>query len=244
MANAKIVLLVHGAWANASCWSKVIPLLEEAEFNVTAIPLALTAFEDDVAAVSRAIASESGPVLLVGHSYGGVVITEAGTDSKVAGLVYVAAFAPDNGESAASLGASAEPAPMNAEIRTDQQGFLKLTRAGVSEGFAQDLPEIEKGVLFATQSPTAATILGSPVSTPAWRTRPSWYLVSAEDRAIQPALQRTMAKRIGAQTSSILASHLVMLSRPETVRETDHGGCNVTLKICLVAFSCPAYRTP
>ena len=217
MANLSTVLLVHGAWANASCWSKVIPLIEKAGFAAIAVQMPLTALDDDVAAVRRAITLEAGPVLLIGHSYGGAVITEAGSDQKVAGLVYVAAFAPDIGQSAGSLGAAGEPPPMNAEIRPDPQGFLKLTRAGVYDDFAQDLPEAEKSLLFATQAPTAAKALGGVVSTPAWKTKPSWYIVATEDRAIQPELERSMAKQISAQTVSVSASHLVMLSHPDDV---------------------------
>ena len=217
MGKVSTVLLVHGAWANASCWSRVIPLIEKAGIAAVAVQMPLTALEDDVAAVRREIALEAGPLLLVGHSYGGAVITEAGSDQKVAGLVYVAAFAPGAGESAGSLGASVEPAPMNAEIRPDPQGFLKLTRAGVLNGFAQDLPEAEKSLQFATQAPTAARALGGAVSTPAWKTRPSWYIVATEDRAIQPSLERRMAEQIGAKTVSVASSHLVMLSHPEDV---------------------------
>ena len=217
MAKISTVLLVHGAWANASSWERVIPLIERAGLAAVAVQMPLTSLEDDVAAVRRAIALEPGPVLLAGHSYGGVVITEAGSDPTVAGLVYVAAFAPDAGESAGSLGAAGEPPPMNAEIRPDADGFLKLTRAGVHDSFAQDLPEAERSLLFATQVPTAAKVLGGLVSSPAWRTKPSWYLVASEDRAIQPDLERSMAKRIGAQTVSVPASHLVMLSHPDAV---------------------------
>lgn len=217
MGKVATVLLVHGAWANASSWSRVIPIIEKEGLAVIAVQMPLTALEDDVAAVRRAIALATGPVLLAGHSYGGAVITEAGTEQKVAGLVYVAAFAPDVGQSAGSLGAGGEPPPMNAEIQPDPQGYLKLTLAGVNDGFAQDLPEAERRLLFATQAPTAAKALGGIVSTPAWKTKPSWYLVAAEDRAIQPDLERSMAKHIGAKTVSIRASHLAMLSHADEV---------------------------
>ena len=217
MAEVSTVLLVHGAWANASSWSKVIPLIENAGLAAIAVQMPLTALEDDVAAVRRAIALEAGPVLLAGHSYGGVVITEAGAERNVAGLVYVAAFAPDVGQSAASVGAGGEPPPMNSEIRPDPEGFLKLTHAGVHDDFAQDLPEAERRLLFATQAPTAAKALGGVVSIAAWKTKPSWYLVATEDRAIQPDLERSMAKQIGAQAVSVPASHLAMLSHPDDV---------------------------
>src|SRR5437899_1904178 len=167
------VILVHGAWADGSSWSKVIPLLLARGLRVTAVQLPLTSLKDDAATVKRALALADGPTVLVGHSYGGVIITEAGNDPKVAGLVYIAAFAPDVGQSAGSLGASAEPAPMGLEVRPDAAGFLKLTEAGVKNDFAQDLSPAEKNLLFAAQAPTAAAALGENVSTAAWKTKPS-----------------------------------------------------------------------
>src|SRR5712692_10220035 len=155
MAKAANVILVHGAWADGSCWSKVIPLLESRALRVSAVQLPLTSLDSDVATVRRAIALADGPTVLVGHSYGGVVITEAGNDAKVVGLVYIAAFAPDAGQSAGSLGASVEPAPLGSEIRPDSDGFLKLTESGVSNDFAQDASTTEKSILFAAQGPTA-----------------------------------------------------------------------------------------
>jgi pimeloyl-ACP methyl ester carboxylesterase len=199
MTTASNVILVHGAWADGSSWSKVIPLLLDG-LRVSAVQLPLTFLKDDVATVKRAIALEDGPIILVGHSYGGVVITEAGDDPKVAGLVYIAAFAPDVGQSVGSLGASVEPVPMGAEVRPDAQGFLKLTEAGVKNDFAQDLSPTEKDVLFAAQAPTAASAFGENVSAAAWKTKPSWYLVANQDRAIQPSLERAMAKTIKAKT--------------------------------------------
>ena len=215
MANASNVILVHGAWADGSSWSKVIPLLLARGLRVTAVQLPLTSLKDDAATVKRALALVDGPTVLVGHSYGGVAITEAGNDPKVAGLVYIAAFAPDVGQSAGSLGASAEPAPMGLEVRPDAAGFLKLTEAGVKNDFAQDLSPAEKNLLFAAQAPTAAAALGENVSTAAWKTKPSWYLVATNDRAIQPSLERAMAKTIKAKAVEVAASHVAMLARPQ-----------------------------
>ncbi len=215
MTKVSTVILVHGAWADGSSWSKVVPLLKAKGIRPVAVQLPLNAFADDVATVKRAIALEAGPVTLVGHSYGGQVITEAGTDDKVASLVFVAAFAPDTGESAGSLGASVAPAPAGAELRPDAQGFLKLTEAGIFNDFAQDLTPAEKDLLFAVQGPTQAAALGAPVTDPAWKTKPSWYLVAGDDRAIQPDLQRTMAARIKATTVEVAASHVAMLSKPQ-----------------------------
>lgn len=215
MAKASNVILVHGAWADGSSWSKVIPLLVARGLHVTAVQLPLTSLKDDVATVRRAIALENDPIILVGHSYGGVVITEAGNDSKVGGLVYIAAFAPDAGQSVGSLGASAEPAPMGAEVRPDAQGYLKLTEAGVKNDFAQDLSPAEKEVLYAAQAPTAAGVFGENVSVAAWKSKPSWYLVATADRAIPPKLEREMAKNIKAKTIEVAGSHVAMLARPQ-----------------------------
>jgi len=213
----KNVILVHGAWADGSSWSKIIPLLTAKGLHVTAVQLPLTSLADDAAIVKRALALETGPVVLVGHSYGGAVITEAGNDPKVTALVYVAAFAPDAGQSAGSLSASVPPPPMGAEVRPDAEGFLKLTQKGVYEDFAQDVSPAEKLELYTAQAPTNAKALGGLIGTPAWRSKPSWYIVAAEDRAIPPALEATMAKTIGAKTTTVKGSHLIMLSKAPAV---------------------------
>ena len=145
------------------------------------------------------------------------MITEAGSDPKVEALVYIAAFAPDAGESAGSLGASVEPAPLGAEVRPDAEGYLKLAQSGVNNAFAQDLSDTEKPVLYAAQSPTAGTALGGTISSPAWRGKTCRYFVASNDRAIQPALQRTMAKRLKAAVVEVASSHVAMLSHPQEV---------------------------
>ncbi len=214
---AKNVILVHGAWADGSSWSRIIPLLTARNLNVTAVQLPLTSLADDAATVKRALALQTGPVVLVGHSYGGAVITEAGNDPKVTGLVYVAAFAPDAGQSAGSLSASVPPPPMGAEVRPDSQGFLKLTRTGVYKDFAQDVTPAEKLELYAAQAPTNVKSLGGTISRAAWRSKPSWYIVAAEDRAIPPTLEAAMAKTIHAKTTTVQGSHLIMLSKARAV---------------------------
>jgi pimeloyl-ACP methyl ester carboxylesterase len=211
------VILVHGAWANGASWSKVIPLLEAKGLNVVAVELPLTSLEDDVATVKRAITLEDGPVLLVGHSYGGVVITEAGTDPKVSGLVYVAAFAPNDTGSINQLSQGGTPPPGIAEVRPDAQGFLKLTPKGISEDFAQDLTPAEKADLTATQGPINAKILGGTITTAAWHQKPSWYVVAANDRMIPPDAERFMAQAIHAETITVPSSHVAMLSQPAAV---------------------------
>jgi pimeloyl-ACP methyl ester carboxylesterase len=214
--KTKDVILVHGAWSDGSSWSKVIPLLERRGFHVTAVQLPLTSVAEDVATVKRAIALDSGPLLLVGHSYAGIVITEAGNDPKVSGLVYVSAFAPDAGQSVASLNASAPVTPVTAEIRLNA-GFLSITNEGISADFAQDLSDTEKQTLAVTQGPIAEAALGTPATTPAWRIKPSWYMVASEDRVLSPKLEAMMAQTINAETTTVRSSHVIMLSRPDAV---------------------------
>jgi pimeloyl-ACP methyl ester carboxylesterase len=211
------VILVHGAWADGSCWNKVIPLLAANNLTVTAVQLPLTSFESDVTAVRRAIALADGDVVLVGHSYAGAVIGEAGNDAKVASLVYVDAFAPDGGESAGSLFAQFESAPLNGEIRPDAEGFLKLTQAGISTLFAQDLDDAEQALLYATQGPINGAALGGTLTEAAWRTRPTYYLIGDQDMAILRVEQERMATRMNATVVHVDASHVPMLSHPEVV---------------------------
>jgi pimeloyl-ACP methyl ester carboxylesterase len=206
------VLLVHGAWADGSSWSKVIPLLEAKGLKVTAVQLPLSSLADDVATVKRAFALEDGPFLLVGHSYGGTVITEAGNDPKVAGLFYVAAFAPDKGQSTLDL-ITANPTPVGPELRPTA-GFFKLSAKGVFEDFSPDLPEVEREVLFATQGPIAGAALVAPISMPAWRNKPSWFVIAGEDRMISPKLEEAEAQEMKAKSITIPSSHVVMLSHP------------------------------
>ncbi len=214
--SVKSIILVHGAWADGSSWAEVIPFLADSGAAVTAIQMPLTSFADDVATLRRAIALAEAPILLVGHSYGGAVITEAGGDEKVFGLVYIAAFAPDAGESAGSLGETVAPPPIAAELRPDSHGFLKLTERGIRTGFAQDVGEAAQTILFAAQAPTSVESLEGTVSVPAWRSKPSWYLIAGSDRAIQPALERTMAARMDARTTEVAASsHVAMISHPD-----------------------------
>jgi pimeloyl-ACP methyl ester carboxylesterase len=214
--SVKTVLLVHGAWADGSSWSKVIPLLEPKGLRVVAVQIPLTSLADDVATTQRAIALEDGPVLLVGHSYAGAVITEAGNDPKVAGLVYVSAVAPDQGESAFGLITSVAT-PIDSELRPDKSGFLKLTPKGVAEDFAQDLSAREIAILTATQGPVSVAAMKGEVTVPAWKSKPSWYIVAANDRAISPDLEAAQAKKIGATTTTVNSSHVIMLAQPSKV---------------------------
>jgi pimeloyl-ACP methyl ester carboxylesterase len=213
------VVLVHGAWGDASNWSKVIPLLESKGLKVFAVQNPLSSLADDVAATKRAIGLMDGPVLLVGHSYGGAVITEAGNDPKVVGLVYVAGFAPNDGESAGDLGKDYPPTSGVQQLKPDAFGFLLLSDKGVSEDFGQDLTMAEKRMIIATQHPTAGAALGGKVTTAAWKNKPSWYVVAKNDRMIPPELEAAMAKQMNAQTVTLDSSHLVMLAKPAEVAD-------------------------
>ena len=213
------IVIVHGAWADGSSWSKVIPLLQAKGLHVVAVQNPLTSLADDVAATKRAIASQDGPVLLVGHSYGGVVITEAGNDPKVVGLVYVAALAPSEGESVASVTKPFPPTPLGSEVRADAEGFLTLTPKGIAEDFAQDLTDEEKQILTATQAPTAAAVFGATVTTAAWKTKPSWGVIASNDRAVSPELQKAEAAAMKAASITVPSSHVPMLSHPKEVAD-------------------------
>jgi pimeloyl-ACP methyl ester carboxylesterase len=213
----KNIVLVHGAFADGSSWAKVIPLLQARGFNVTAVQSPLTSLADDVAATRRALARQDGPAILVGHSWAGVVITEAGMDPKVAGLVYVAAFAPDKGEAVGELGKAYPPPPAVSAPIVDKEGYLSLSTDAVVKHFASDLPEKEARVVAATQGPIAASAFGAQVSSVAWKSKPSWYIVSKLDGAIAPDEERFFAKRMKATTTELRTSHLPMLSQPKAV---------------------------
>jgi pimeloyl-ACP methyl ester carboxylesterase len=216
-APVKNIVLVHGAWADGSSWSKIVPILEAKGFHVVCVQNPLSSLADDVAATNRTIDAQDGPVLLVGHSYGGAVITEAGNNPKVVGLVYVAAFAPDAGESASSLAKPYGPTPGVGEIRPIEDGFLVLTSKGVLEDFAQDLPLSEKTLLIATQGPTHGTALGGTITTAAWHTKPSWFVIASNDRMISPEQERVTAKRMNATTLTLATGHVAMLAKPNEV---------------------------
>jgi pimeloyl-ACP methyl ester carboxylesterase len=217
-AGVKNVLLVHGAWADGSSWNGVIAKLHADGYNVTAVQLPLTSLADDVAVVQRALAREGGKTLLVGHSYGGVVITEAGTDPKVAGLVYVAAFAPDAGESALSLTKTGPATPIGGDLVPDATGFLKLSDAGVAADFAQDLSPVQQKTIAATQGPISApNAFSANVTHVAWKNIPTWFIVASNDRAIGATLEATMAKRMNATTLTLQSGHLAILSHSTEV---------------------------
>jgi pimeloyl-ACP methyl ester carboxylesterase len=215
--SQKTVVLIHGAFADGSSWDKVIPLLHAKGLKVVAVQNPLTSLADDVAAGKRVIDGQSGPVILVGHSWGGTVITELGNDDKVAALVYVAAFAPDAGESTSDLGKGGPPPPGSATIRADGAGFLYLTPEGVAKNFAQDLPASQTKIMAATQGPIFAKAFDEKVTKAAWKSKPSWSIIAEHDRMIQPDLERAMAKKINAKITSLPTGHVPMQVRPKEV---------------------------
>jgi pimeloyl-ACP methyl ester carboxylesterase len=213
------VVLVHGALANASSWDKVIPLLQAKGLKVVAVQIPLTSLADDVAVTKRAIDAQTGQVVLVGHSWGGTVITQAGAVPKVKALVYVAAFAPSEGEATGDLGKDFPAPPGSATFKADADGFLTLPEASMQNNFAPDLPVAQAKLMAVTQGPIQSKAFAEPVTVAAWRSKPDYFIVSAQDRMIQPALEQAMAKKINAKTSVLQASHVALLSHPKEVAE-------------------------
>jgi pimeloyl-ACP methyl ester carboxylesterase len=213
------VVLVHGAFADGSCWAKVIPLLAKRKLKAIAVQNPLSSLADDVKAAHRVVDAQEGPVLMVGHSWGGAVITEAGNHPQVKGLVYVAAGAPDSGQSFDDWWKPYPPAPGAAEIKPYGEGYVALTSDGVRKHFVQDIPADEADIVFATQGPLAVKCFGDKISKAAWRSRPSWYIVATNDETIPPDVERDSAKRMGAKTLVLESSHVPMLSQPAAVAE-------------------------
>ncbi|MGI4745749.1 MAG: alpha/beta fold hydrolase [Janthinobacterium lividum] len=214
--KARNVVLVHGLFADGSCWSEVIARLQSAGLNATAVQNPLATFEQSVAATRRVLAMQDGPIVLVGHSFSGMIITEVGIDPKVSSLVYVAARAPDAGEDYAGLAAHYPKPPASAGIVWSGE-WGQLSEEAFLRDFAGDIPPAKARVLHAVQEPFNRELLAARTTHAAWRTKPSWYAVSTEDRTIDPNLERFMAKRMGAATIEIPSSHLSMISHPDIV---------------------------
>lgn len=214
----KNIVLVHGAFADGSGWRGVYDELTSRGYTVSIVQNPLTSFADDVAATRRVLARQVGPVILVGHSYGGTVITEAGVDANVAGLVYVAAFAPDIGESTQDQYTEVPPPPnFVPEVQAD--GFAYLNADKFQAGFAGDATDADAAFLRDAQVPVAVAALDAKVTVAAWQTKPSWFIVATEDGSIDPALLRSTAARIGATTTEIEGSHVVFLTQPVAVAD-------------------------
>jgi pimeloyl-ACP methyl ester carboxylesterase len=213
----KNIVLVHGGFVDGSGWQGVYSALKEKGYTVTVVQNPTISLEDDVAVTRRAISAQDGPVILVGHSYGGVVITEAGNDPKVAGLVYIAAFAPDSGESVESLIKNPPPGAPVPPILPPQDGFLFLDPSKFPASFAADVNPGLAAFMADSQVPWGVQALGGAITRPAWKTKPSWYLVSTEDKMIPPDAQRAMSKRAGSTVAEVKGSHAVYVSQPKAV---------------------------
>jgi pimeloyl-ACP methyl ester carboxylesterase len=210
------IIFVHGLWADGSSWSEVIPPLKAEGYNVIAVQNPLTSLQDDVAAVKRALDRAGGPAILVGHSWGGFVITAAGTDDRVKGLVYVAALGPDTGESVVSAASKFDPTLVFNHVAA-VNGYIWLNRDALPH-FAGDLSEHQQDVIHATQGPANAAMIETPLpGDPAWKTKPSWYVVAQKDQTITPEQERFMSKRMGATTIEVDSSHVPMISHPDVV---------------------------
>jgi len=216
--EARNVVLVHGAWADGSSWSEVIARLQSAGLHVTAVQNPLTSLADSVAETRRALALQDGPTVLVAHSWGGTVISEAGLDPKVTALVYVAARAPDAGEDFVALSGKFPTMPVRAGVQV-HDGFTSLSEETFVKYFANGIPLEKAEVLYAEQQPTAASLFGGRTTVAAWRSRPSWYAVSKLDQTISPDLERFLAARMKAQTVELDAGHLSLVSQPQEIAD-------------------------
>lgn len=215
---ARNVVLVHGLFADGSCWSEVIARLQAAGLNATAVQNPLTTLPDAVASAKRVLARQDGPTVLVGHSFAGMIVTEAGMNPKVSALVYVAARAPDGGEDYTALAKTFPTPPASSGIVFDgDEG--RLSETAFLRDFAGDLPEAKAKVLYAVQEPFQKALLTGRTTQAAWRSKPSFYAVSTEDRTINPDLERFMAKRMGAKTIEVKASHLSLISHPDEITQ-------------------------
>jgi pimeloyl-ACP methyl ester carboxylesterase len=213
------IVLVHGGFVDGSGWEDVYRILKKDGYRVSIVQNPTTTLADDVAATKRVIAEQKGPVILVGHSYGGVVITEAGNDPGVAGLVYIAAFAPDRGESVAALIKDAPAGAPVPPILPPQEGFLALDKTKFAASFAADVAPEKAEFMANSQVPWGVDALNGAVTEPAWKAKPSWYLVATDDRMIPPPAQRAMSKRAGSSVVEVKGSHAVYVSQPQAVAE-------------------------
>jgi len=211
------VVLVHGGFVDGSGWERVYKILRKDGYTVNVVQNPTISLADDVAATKRIVAAQNGPVILVGHSYGGAVITEAGNDPKVAGLVYIAAFAPDKGESVSTLIKDPPPGAPVPPILPPQDGYLFLDKAKFAAAFAADVDAERAAFMADSQVPWGASALSGTISEPAWRTKPSWYLVATDDKMIPPPAQRFMSKRAGSTVVEVAGSHAIYVSRPNEV---------------------------
>ena len=214
------IVLVHGAWADGSCWSAVIERLQADGYHVTAPQFPESSLADDVARLRQVLDRQSGPTIVAGHSYGGQIMTALGADApNVVGLVYIAAFGLDEGESIGGLLAQGPPTPAIAHLDIDKQGFAWLPEDDFVNHFAADVGPVQARVMYAVQQPLAASTLQDVMGVPAWKSHPSWFLVAADDEAIPPGAERLFAKRMGATTVEVASSHVAMVSHADEVAQ-------------------------
>jgi pimeloyl-ACP methyl ester carboxylesterase len=218
-APVKNIVLVHGAFADGSGWEGVYHILTRKGYNVSIVQNPLSSLEDDVAATNRILDKQDGPTVLVGHSWGGTVITEAGNSPKVVSLVYVAAFAPDEGESTLTLVTSAPPAPENGILQPDAAGFSYYDKAKFHAGFCADLSKEKADFMFASQGPLAGKGFVAVIKQAAWKTKPSWAIVATADKSIDPNIERRMYKRANATVTELNGSHVIFISKPKEVAD-------------------------
>ncbi|MEV0000047.1 alpha/beta hydrolase [Streptomyces sp. NPDC050848] len=209
------IVFAHGLWADGSCYSKLIPTLQREGHEVVSAQNSLDSLEGDVDAVHRALARVNSPAILVGHSWGGCVITAAGTDDRVAGLVYIAALGPDAGENPQELIGKFEAPPLFSRLDTEDDRIW-ISRDGISD-FCGDLPKEDQKLVWATQGAPRTAVLGATIDNPAWKSKPSWFLVTTQDRAVNPEPQRFAAQRMGATVAEVDSAHIPMLSQPDAV---------------------------
>ncbi len=218
-AAVKTIVLVHGGFVDGSGWESVYRILKKNGYSVAIVQNPTISLADDVAVTKRSVHAQKGPVILVGHSYGGAVITEAGNDPNVAGLVYIAAFAPDKGESVATLIKDPPPGAPVPPILPPEDGYLFLDPAKFPASFAADVEQEKAAFMADSQVPWGVNALAGTISEPAWKTKPSWYLVATDDRMIPPAAQRLMSKRAGSAVVEVAGSHAIYVSQPNAVAE-------------------------
>ena len=210
------IVFVHGIWADGSCWTNEIAALQAKGYKVVSVQNPITSLADDVATAQRAIDLVKGKIILVGHSWGGMVITQAGNDPKVVALVYLAAYGPDSGESLTAMSANAPQTELTKYL-VPSRGYVFISEEGVKTVFANDLNPKEQALVYATQTPASHTVFDDKSGDPAWKNRPTWFVVAKNDKTIHPDLERFMAKRMNAKTTELPSSHVMMLSHPQEV---------------------------
>ncbi|QHT66954.1 alpha/beta hydrolase [Rhodocytophaga rosea] len=228
--DAKNIVIVHGAFADGSGWENVFKILHSRGYHVTMVQNPLTSLEDDVEATNRALQKQDGPVVLVGHSWGGTVITQAGISPKVVSLVYVAAFAPQIGESTLDLVKTAPASAENGILPPDENGFISYDQAKFHAGFAADVSKEKADFMFASQGPIAAKAFTTPVTQAAWQTKPSFAIVPTEDKSINPAILRNMYKRAGSVVTELKGSHTFFITKSKEVADVIETAAKATVK--------------